>query len=383
MALHRGTAVAARWITLLGAAALLAACASSGSDSGTTPGSAAASDISNVEKAISELSSPTQSMPKPTDPVKRVAGGNVVVIAAGLSTEGSSVVASFVQDGIRAAGLKIAPTLDGKYDPTVQAGLIRRAVQDQVDGIILVAINPSTVADAVNSAIHAKIPVVDVSNGPDRNSSAIDAPGVVRVDPSFEQIGTAQGYAAIAAASGSGKIGVLMNEEYGGTIVQNQTAVSVIEAQCPACQVEKLNMSMADLSQPTTPFFTAFLSKNPDVKVVVAPFDSATVPIATAATQKGRTDVQFVGNGAFKPVPQMIKDGGSNIVATVAYPMPYMGWSAVDQMLRLLNGMPTWDSSSLPVAMVTKDNIEKFDITAVYAAPDFDFHQMYSDLWTQ
>jgi hypothetical protein len=143
-------------------------------------------------------------------------------------------------------------------------------------------------------------------------------------------------------------------------------------------------MTVKDATAPGVPLFTGFMSSHPagSVDVVISPYDTATAPYAQAANQAGRDEIKFVGSGSLLAFYQMVAAGSPpGALATVAVPIPFEAWAGVDQMARVLAGLPTWKSDELPVGLVTHDNADKFDPATPYLAPSTDFRSQFKTLW--
>ncbi len=288
----------------------------------------------------------------------------------------------YVAQAAKAAGWTTPAPFDGQFSPTTQSGLIEQAVQNHYAGIFLVAITPSSVASAVNTAHAAHIPVVCVNCGPDPNPSAVK--GVIHTDPSAIKAGIAQAQDAIALTNGKGTVAVFADAEFGETITQNKAAIGYLKAHCPGCKVVVQKMTVKDAIAPGVPLLTAFLSAHPKgmINVIIAPYDTAAAPFAQAAQQAGRTDVKFVSFGGLLPFYQQLLAGNPpNSIATTAAPIPYESWAAVDEMARHFAGKPLWDASNLPVELITHANAAKYDKAAPDAEPAGNFRAMFEKDW--
>jgi ribose transport system substrate-binding protein len=359
-----------------GSSSQSASSGSSGSGGGDNAQLAAAKEEFTKLTDLSKIE-----MPKPTEPVdpgKR----KVAVIAAGLSGQGAATVAPFVQEAVKAIGWQSPATFDGKFDPSVQSGLVQQAVREKYDGIILIAITPSTISSAVDAAAAAKVAVTCVNCGRGTDTSA--GKDVVFADPSPEASGRAQAIYAIAKTDAKGKIVVLRDKTFGTVVTMNDTAEKTLKEMCTDCEVSSEQMTIKDATTPGVPFFTGFLSSHPKgkVNVVISPYDTASEPFAQAAEQAGRTDVSIAGFGSLKPFYQMVAAGSPTTAkATIAAPIPYESWAGVDQLARILAGKPAWNSGGLPVALVTNENASQFDPKAPYLEPNFDFRAEFKKLW--
>ncbi len=380
-----------RWLLTAGAlatAVLLAACSSSSSSSpdaksshggGTSP--ADAPGVATAKAALATISKTSVTMQKPADPVKP-GSHKVAVIAVGLATPGASDTATLVQAAIKDAGWTAPPTYDGKFLPTTASGDIETAINAGDQAIILVSVTPSTVASALQLAHSKKIPVVCILCGPP--STFKQFPGVVGVEPSPENVGTAQADYVVAKSGASAKIWVYEDAEFPFTLVQNQTALATIKKLCPGCQTHVVQMKAGDEQQPGIPVLAGVLSANPKGSIddIIAPYDNAAAQFSTFLQQKARTEINVIGYAALPVFFTQIQAGSPpSAQATVSIPLPYMAYAAVDEAARMLAGQPTWEANTLGVSLVTRENYTQYDASAPWVAPGFDVASYFKKLW--
>lgn len=359
-----------------------AATSTPAAETSSSSGSGGSSAVAAAKAAVAKISKPG-ALPFPSPPGPVSPGTHkVAIIAAGLSGQGAKDVVPYVAQAVKAAGWTTPAAFDGQFDPTTQSGLIQQAVQKHYDGIFLVAITPSSVAQAVNVAYAAHIPVVCVNCGPDPNPSAVK--GVIHTDPSAKASGIAQAQEAIAITGGKGTIAVFTDAEFGETIAQTKAAIAYLKAHCPGCKVLSQKMTVKDAIAPGVPLLTAFLSSHPQgsLNVIIVPYDTAAAPFAQAAEQAGRTDVKFVSFGGLMPFyQQLLAKSPTNSIATLAAPVPYESWAGVDEMARHFAHKPLWNAAELPVEMITQQNASQFSKEAPYAVPKGDFEAMFKKDW--
>lgn len=370
-------------VCLAAVAGLAAACGSSGS-SPPSSSSSASSGSAQVDAAKADLAKILRTSVPMDEPAGPVDPGQhkVAVIAVGLATPGASDTSVYVQQAVKLAGWTAPPTYDGKFLPTTASGYIETAINAGDQAIILVSVTPSTVSSALQLAHSKNIPVVCILCGPPSTFSQF--PGVVGVEPSPQNVGTAQADYVIAQSNGTAKVWVYEDAEFPFTQVQNETALSALKSQCPGCQVHVVQMKAGDEQVPGIPVLSGVLSANPKdtINYIIAPYDNAAAQFATLLQQRGRTEVGVLGYAALPVFFDQIKAGTPpGAQATVSIPLWYMGYSAVDEAARLLAGKPTWDASNLAVSLVTRSNYSQYSAAAPWVSPGFDVPSHFAKLW--
>ncbi len=373
-------------VGVVAASLVMAACSSSSSggssgSSSSPSASATSSDaVASAQAAVAVLSKPAVTMTKPTD---KVAPGSrkVAVVAVGLATSGASDTAKIVQQAITDAGWTAPPTYDGKFTPTVESGYIQTAITSGASAIILVSVTPSTVASALQLAATKKIPVVCILCGP--SSTFSQFPGVIGVEPSPENVGTAQAQWVIAGSNGKANIWVYEDNEFPFTTAQTTAAINTFKG-CSGCVVHTVQMKAGDELAPGVPVLAGVLAANPKgtINYIVAPYDGAAAAFSTYLQQKGRTEIQVIGYAALPVfVTQIAAGSPPSAKATVSIPLPYMSYASVDQAARLLAGSATWTSDALGVSLLTTDNVSQYPPNAPWTNPGFDVQSYFKGLW--
>jgi ribose transport system substrate-binding protein len=361
-------------------ALVVAACGSSGSGSGsgesTTEGAGAAS--SAVEKTVEKFSQEITSWPGPNEPVKPPGGKSITVITCG--SQGITCVR--VANGVTAAGKALGynvKVVDGQSQPTVWNQALQAAVTSKADGIVLAAVPPSLVGAGIEKAEAAQIPVAAVL-------SVLGAPTAVKVDYPRTEVVEANS-AFIAAESGGGaKVLELVAPEFPETAAYPKEYAKDLAADCSGCEVvESIKFTLALASQRLAGDVAQALQQNPEINYITMPFDTINPFVIQGVRQAAKTGkVKLVGIGADPPSIQAIESGEQ--VMSLGTPAEWMGWDAVDGLVRTFAGDPvpplqkktgTETNYSVPMRYVTKEDL---------SGPegwqgDLDYQQKFEELW--
>ncbi len=359
---------------------LFAAAACSSTDDPVTPAPTGSGSVSAADIAakVEELLNPTPDFPMPTEAFTP-GTHHVAVISLGLTSPGLLAQAQAAQDAVRALGWTAPETYDGQFNVTTQGTLIQKAVQDKVEGIVLVGIDPTTVTAAVQMAEAANIPVTCIVCGlnPPAHIPAAAYSAVLA--------GEAQAYYTASLAEPGATIVVYQNSQFPNSTLLAQTSAAKMKELCPSCTVDTPSLVLADASQPNAPIFTSLLRQYPAGKLdyVIMPFDTPAAALANTAQNLGRTDFGIVGLGGFGPFVSMVSTGAPvTALADVTIAAPFFGWAAVDQLARKIAGVPAWQSDQLPVGIITKENFSQFpsDANGTFLSPP-GFQAKFKELW--
>ncbi|MEN2738656.1 substrate-binding domain-containing protein [Microbacterium sp. X-17] len=366
----------------LAAAAMVAlsACAA-GAAAAPTAGASGAANGANAQVVADAqarlepyLDASKLDWPKPSQPFA-VGTGRVAIITCGVAGVACAVAADNAVEAATAAGWTPSPVFDGKFSPSVQAGYIEQAVQQGYDAIILMAIEPSSVQAAILDANRAGIPIACMNCKGDLDGK------VITIHSDSAAAGAAIADQAIVDSGGAVKGTVFQDPAYPANSAVNQAQLDQFKKYCPGCDVKgPIDTSTADITGPNPKIFTGALAANPpgSLPYVFAPYDPAALQFIKTLQSQGRTDVKVAGNDA---VPQTLAGmaGCDCFLASTAGPFSYEAWAAMDEVARAKAGVPTWDATTLPFVLVTKDNIAKYSTD--FVTPEFDFKAMFKEQW--
>lgn len=343
----------------------------------TAPSSEPASPAGGLEEQVQALLDKNLDFPGPVDPVDP-GTHDVAVVTAGLASSGPARVAEELVKAFAAAGWTAPDAYDGKFTPTEQNSLIQKAVQDEADVIFLVAITPDAVASGIAAAQTAEIPIICILCGPDMPE------GVVSVEADAVASGEGQAMYAVLNSAPDATIYVYQNTEFASSTVQSAAAAAKVKELCPDCTVETPSILLAEARTAGAPVWTSLLNDRAEGELdwVILPFDSPSAALAQTAQQLGRSDFGIVGFGALSPFVDMV-GAGEPVTAKASLTMstPYFAWAGVDQAARVLAGQETWESSAMPIGLITFDNFDSYEAGQPYVYPSFDYETEFPELW--
>lgn len=332
--------------------------------------SSAAVLADQASTAVDAAKAPLAKWPGPTAAVSPAKGKTVYVVTCAAQGIGCVRAAKGVEEAGAVLGWTVR-TIDGRGDPATWNKAIQTAVAAKADGIVLDAVPPMLVGDALQKAGAANIAVVSVFNPAPAKKDSVFA----YVRPNHTDQGRLAADWVAADSGGKAKV-VLVSDPIFPELVERVSGFKESLARCQDCKiVEAVESTIAEMGQRLPGAVAAALSRHPDATYVVAPFDSNGFFANEGVRQAGKSGkVKVVSYEGDPQTIAMIKDG--KYAMTIADPAEWMGWQAADELARSFAGQAAQDT---PVAyrLIVTDNAP--------ATPgwmgDVDFRAEYKRLW--
>jgi ribose transport system substrate-binding protein len=333
-------------------ALLLSACSTETPTAAVADSSATAAAAEKAQADVEPfLKAAVQENPwKGPDSAPAAKAGVRVTIISQMNATGAALPANAMAEAATVLGW--VPTIvDNQGRPDLKLAAINAAVDDKVDAIILVFVDPSLVASAITRAQDAGITLLTFGIPKDTGF------GIPDVHPDYAVQGKALAQYLIAASGA--KLNLLLEEasdEFAITDGHDPAVRDYIEddANCPGCTVKTNQYVLSNFVDPTSgpaAQATASLQTDPSLNWVTC-FDACLFQVISAVERAGLdTRVSAAGfnctpeNLAFILEARVEK-------ACVADSMELGGWAAIDNVNRLLNGAEPFDyTTAYPVAV--------------------------------
>ncbi len=280
------------------------------------------------------------------------AGGPVIGVSLlNLSNEFVVTVRDAMEARAKELGVKLIVN-DAQRSPERQVQQVETFIAQKVDAIVLNPCEVEASSPAVQKALAAGIPIVNV------NSETKVAP--TAFVGSRDEESARLGMAYIAERLG-GKGGVLMMEGYMGQAAQlkrNQGAREVLE-QNPGLKLLTSQTAEWDRAKAVTLMENWLQAYGASIQAVFAQNDERAMGVLLALERAGRKqDVVVVGVDAIADALQAVRDG--RLDATVFQDGEGQGRGAIDTALKLIRKEPFEKETYIPFQLVTKENAANF-----------------------
>ncbi len=366
----RAVAIAACAGTVL----LSAACSSSGSTAAPpstgSPSTAAAQSSGGGPSASRSLVQQYLAVPKPytesAPPIAGVAklkGDKVLYIPISLQVGVFQGTLASMQKAAGHVGVTVAGC-DGKFGPAGAAACVNQALAEHVNAVVLDNIPVALIGQGLHQLEAAHIAVLEDQTNPTPGNDQLaylGTGGATVIDSIADWI----------AADSGGNADVLVIEQ-DDTPQQvsyiNDDLLPEFKKTCPACKTKVIAMGSTELQNLPTQVEAA-LVQDPSVNYVASEFD-ANVSYVVQGLKNSPLAGKVKIAGALGDISSLerVKSGQQAYDALVSD--AFAGWAYIDDVLRMLSGMPPVGGIDAPWRGFDASNIGSVTVSAANWADD-------------
>jgi ribose transport system substrate-binding protein len=281
---------------------------------------------------VAAATAPHTDWPGPTEPVQTSPGKTVYAITCASEAIGCARTAKGITQAGKALGWEVR-TIDGRGDPQAWNGGVMSAIAAKASGIVLIAVPPMLVGDALKKANDAGIPVVTVYGLQPGASDGIFA----YVRPDHEKQGGIAADWVNVDSGGQAKI-ILVEDTTFPDLAARVSGFRKEIKSCALCEVvETVQSTLPTMAQRLPGAVAAALSRHPDANYLIAPFDSNAFFANEGIRLAGR--IGKVKVGSYEGDPQIVAAiHQGQFGMTQAAASEWMGWQAADELARAFAG---------------------------------------------
>jgi ABC-type sugar transport system substrate-binding protein len=329
--------------SLLAAFSLFAAaCGSSNKSSSTKPASSSAAssfDLAAVKARVDAFAQGPTKYEGPTEAVTPKKGIKLAIVPC------SEAIRGCVRP-VEEAG-KIAKELgwsvksyDGKATPKDNNNAVQQAVAGGADVVLTGGVDPSFIAGGFRAAQAKKVLVASMSQGvaPSANGYPFD------IGADYTRLGTMVGDWIVADSGGKAVMLPFDDKSFASALAFVKGSVDAVD-KCPDCNVLPRQYFVGtDIATGLGPRAVDAVRKNPKITYIQGDYDPAVTAIVPAIANAGlKNKVKVVGGLANQQNLEYVKAGNVQH-ADAGFDNRYMGYMAIYQVNRLLNGQKLWET---------------------------------------
>ncbi|GAA3885993.1 hypothetical protein GCM10022381_30150 [Leifsonia kafniensis] len=361
----------------------LAGCSAETGGATTDPSSSTASiDLASFEQRVDAWSTAPQPWAGPDSTPTPPKGTKLAIVSCSGIVAGCAAQAAGAEEAAKALGWDVT-VYDGKGDPVTQNQAVVQAVNSGVDAIILASTDRVLVQSGLALASERGIPVGSTGLGSAASDSVL-----YDVGPDFFEMGRAMAAWVVVDSGGKANILFTDNKEFEST-GQITSAFAEVIKECSTCVLsDPVQFTVSEVGNGLGSRIAGLLQTMPNVDYVMGAFNAPAADMVNGITNFGLADrVKVVAAVGGEQNLQFVKEG--NVQAMdAAQDNRYMGFAAVDQMIRVLTDNPLWEdpqatseetkyAQHVPIKLFTTDNITS---TSEWVA-DNGYDKEYFALW--
>jgi ribose transport system substrate-binding protein len=342
-------------------ASLCAGCGSGASGTSTAPGSAQAGVMAARAELARFRSSPSFIAPGPAFmATARVRGKQIFEIPITSSVPFVAAVEQGMRQAASLVGAKLT-VFPNEGQPSQWAQGISTAIAQRASAIVLFAQDPQLVGPQIAQAQRAGIPVIVLRTTgegeacPGRGAGA--ALGTTCVPGPFEQAGRLEADAVISQSGGRADVLMITSNDARSTRPLVRALAQEFRLRCPACRTRNVDVPIPQWADRIATEVRSALVRDPEIDYVIPIYDSMSqfaVPAIAAAGASARVKIATFNGTPF--VLKLLQN--RDVVATdVGESLAWIGWASMDQVFRVLSGVPPARSEHTPVRVFDASNV--------------------------
>jgi ribose transport system substrate-binding protein len=324
--------------------------------------------------------------PLPTEPAKAPSGKNVWILSCAQAASGCASITAAIKEASEKVGWK-ATVVDGEGNVSKWNSAVEQARVAGANALFAVSVDCAPIKQALQRAKESGMITEGISDYDCNN------PIEGGTEPLFTHVfeGPEKGpesWAKLAEAGGGlqaawdivhipGKKEAIQFTSQDVAVTQYINKGFKKEFDCPECSiVDEVPFHLTELGSPLTQKAQTAMLKYPNANILAPPYDPVSEDTAQAIVNAGK--VSSVYNTGLLATPsnvELIKQGRGQEM-TVAWDSKWFGWAAVDDVIRLFDGMKPvysgWDQG-----IVDKEHLPEGE---VYEAP-VNYVANYEKLW--
>lgn len=365
--------------------AAIAACSSGSTtpSSGSSSGSATSAGVAYAKAQIAKYEAVPATITAPGPALTNessLQGKPVWFIPLGIDIPYFAAVTAGAEQAAKAAGLSLH-VCDGNENPSTITTCMNQAATSGAAGVIADGFTPAFVQPAVNNLAAHHIPLVDADHAQGGGNDTLAYLG----NNSYLQSDLAADW--IIANSG-GKADILVVEHTEDPVTSSfMTAGSLplLAKYCPGCKIKIIKTTAEQLNLLPSAIDTA-LVQDPGVNYIFTEFDEDMSAAVSALQQSsGGASIKISSATGLLPDLQRIKDGSYQYADAGNNPA-FVGWAALDQLMRMMLKMTPIDNEWVPVRLFDSNNIGSVSLTAAAFQSgawygNTSYQQTFESLW--
>jgi ribose transport system substrate-binding protein len=351
-----------------------------GGEGGEEASGSAAEGVKHAEEEVAKYSEPS---PVPTagpalKNVSSLQGKKVWLVPQSTQIPYFAAVVTGAKEAAKEAGLQLE-VCNGDNTPSTMSACIEQAITGGGAGVIGDGITVESVQQAVHALEEHNIPYVqaDLTQGPGTDKVAY------AWNNSFLQAELAADK-VIADSQGKANVLVIRHTDSSATeAFMKEGGLATLEKYCPECKVTEIETNAVNLQQ-LPGLVSAALVKEPEIDYVFPEFDLDVESVMSALQSLGKklpiysTTAQLSGLERIKAGNYQVADAGSNPA--------YMGWAAIDQVMRMMLGTEPNAEVPTQIRLFDEENVGEQELTnAAFVNGTWygseGFQKMFQELW--
>lgn len=283
-----------------------------------------------------------------------LAGKKISVMTPYLTSVTTNQMAGYIKEDLEAEGAEVF-VIDTANDFAELASRIEDVVSSGTDGIVLVSADPNQVANQLQDAFDADIPVFGCDSG------FIDGMQINATSDNYQMGELIVRYLFDDLMGGKGTVIALTHRPHPGVVKRCEAFDDIIKEYPDIKLITEQHVPAEQPINDAQDIVANLLTANPDkdsITAVFAAWDEPAIGAAKALQEAGRDEVIVTGVDGNEQAVEMIKDG-TNLKATVKQNFEGMADIVCEQMEKYFAGEEIEKGEMYaPAELITQENAQ-------------------------
>lgn len=283
-----------------------------------------------------------------------LAGKKISVMTPYLTSVTTNQMAGYIKEDLEAEGAEVF-VIDTANDFAELASRIEDVVSSGTDGIVLVSADPNQVANQLQDAFDADIPVFGCDSG------FIDGMQINATSDNYQMGELIVRYLFDDLMGGKGTVIALTHRPHPGVVKRCEAFDDIIKEYPDIKLITEQHVPAEQPINDAQDIVANLLTANPDkdsITAVFAAWDEPAIGAAKTLQEAGRDEVIVTGVDGNEQAVEMIKDG-TNLKATVKQNFEGMADIVCEQMEKYFDGEEIEKGEMYaPAELITQENAQ-------------------------
>lgn len=311
-------------------------------------------------------------------------GKKIYFIANGLNFPFVQSLLSGLTAAADLVGMEVVP-VDGAGEAAKASTLVEQGIAQSADVIIIQSFPAEQLTASLAEAKAAGIPVIEMfGRDPELPSQELLDVGVEGiVSFCYSCAGKQMAQYAIAESDGNVNAVVINVPEIGTAAFEKEGFVTELARLCPTCKVDSADAPLAQWTDSLPKLTSSLLQADPTINYLIPLYDSMSSLMKPQVYALGmESSVKIVTyNGTIAGLQDIANK--DIVTGDVGGMNTWIGWAAMDQILRVLSGTGAVADEKVPHRLFNASNISEIDLAADETAwyGTIDLAAEYGALW--
>jgi len=304
--------------------------------------------------------------PGPPIPVGTSLRGKKVQLISPIDNQFSETAGKAMQAAGKVAGVTVFTDYAAGSLTQIQSG-IQSAITKHVNAIVILSVPPAAIAQPIRNAISHGIPVLMMGDHDPGPLNATERSLGIKADITgcYSCAGRSIANFVVSESKGSAHALFINSPDIGDATLEMNGFKSQMKKLCSSCSVQTVGIPVANWATQITSSVASAIAAHPDINYIVPVFDTMeafVTPAIKAANAVNRVKLASF-NASEAQMKEMQAGTKPTWIADGGYNLTWWGWTAMDDVFRVLLNKPALPSEAVPQGFFTHASSKRYNFS--------------------